>query len=91
MNDLRYLRRQCIKQNQRLNNQKQYKNLLNGVIEQDVDFKTDEKADLKTVTKATPTEQEVAALLFASKVCKHTKSNTIIFAVDGQLISSGET
>ncbi len=78
-----------LKQQRPLTNTKQFKNLLNGVIEQDVDFKTDNSTDLKTVTKLAPTAEEVAALLFASKVCKHTKSNTIILAIDGQLISSG--
>jgi phosphoribosylaminoimidazolecarboxamide formyltransferase/IMP cyclohydrolase len=68
---------------------KQFKSLLNGVIEQDLDLHTDSKEDLKTVTKRTPTPSEVNALLFASKVCKHTKSNTIILAVDGQMLSSG--
>jgi phosphoribosylaminoimidazolecarboxamide formyltransferase / IMP cyclohydrolase len=68
---------------------KQFKSLLNGVIEQDLDLKTDEQSDLKTVTKVKPTASEVKALLFASKVCKHTKSNTIILAVDGQMLSSG--
>ncbi len=41
------------------------------------------------MTKVKPTASEVKALLFASKVCKHTKSNTIILAVDGQMLSSG--
>jgi phosphoribosylaminoimidazolecarboxamide formyltransferase / IMP cyclohydrolase len=68
---------------------KQFKSLLNGVIEQDLDLKTDAEEDLKTVTKVAPTDSEVKALLFASKICKHTKSNTIILAVDGQLLSSG--
>lgn len=68
---------------------KQFKSLLNGVIEQDLDLHTDSKEDLKTVTKRTPTASEVNALLFASKVCKHTKSNTIILAVEGQMLSSG--
>ncbi len=68
---------------------KQFKSLLNGVIEQDLDLKTDSSEDLKTVTRRTPTSSEVNALLFASKVCKHTKSNTIILAVDGQMLSSG--
>ncbi len=68
---------------------KQFKSLLNGVIEQDLDLKTDSKEDLKTVTKVAPTDSEIKALLFASKVCKHTKSNTIILAVDGQMLSSG--
>jgi phosphoribosylaminoimidazolecarboxamide formyltransferase / IMP cyclohydrolase len=68
---------------------KQFKSLLNGVIEQDLDLKTDAEADLKAVTKVAPTDSEVKALLFASKICKHTKSNTIILAVNGQLLSSG--
>ena len=68
---------------------KQFKNLLNGIIEQDADAKTDAKEDLKTVTKRVPTEQEVKALLFASKIAKHTKSNTIVLAIDGQLLASG--
>ena len=68
---------------------KQFKTLLNGVIEQDKDLKTETLQDLKTVTKTEPTEAEKKALIFAAKVCKHTKSNTIVFAKDGQLISSG--
>ncbi|MBI1767835.1 MAG: bifunctional phosphoribosylaminoimidazolecarboxamide formyltransferase/IMP cyclohydrolase [Bacteroidetes bacterium] len=78
-----------LKQKQALSARKQFKSLLNGVIEQDLDLHTDSKADLKTVTKRAPSAQEVSALLFASKVCKHTKSNTIILAVDGQMLSSG--
>ncbi len=68
---------------------KQFKSLLNGVIEQELDLKTDGERDLKIVTKVAPTPLEVKALLFASKICKHTKSNTIILAVDGQMLSSG--
>ena len=41
------------------------------------------------MTKRTPSQAETNALLFASKICKHTKSNTIILAVDGQMLSSG--
>jgi len=78
-----------LKQKQSLTATKQFKSLLNGVIEQDLDLHTDSKADLKTVTKRAPSSEEVNALLFASKVCKHTKSNTIILAVDGQMLSSG--
>lgn len=59
------------------------------MIEQDLDLKTDSKEDLKVVTKKAPTASQVDALLFASKVCKHTKSNTIVLAVDGQLLASG--
>jgi phosphoribosylaminoimidazolecarboxamide formyltransferase / IMP cyclohydrolase len=68
---------------------KQYKSILNGVIEQDLDLKTDSREDLKVVTKKAPTDAQVEALLFASKICKHTKSNTIILAVNGQLLASG--
>lgn len=68
---------------------KQFRSLLGGVIEQDADLKTDSVEDLKTVTKRAPTSEEVKALLFASKVCKHTKSNTIVLATDGQMLASG--
>ena len=67
----------------------QFKSLLNGVIEQDHDLKTDSRADLRFVTKRAPTPEEINALLFASKICKHTKSNTIVLAVNGQLLASG--
>ena len=78
-----------LKQKQRLREKKQFKSLLNGVIEQDIDLKTDSRSDLKVVTKRAPSENEIDALLFASKICKHTKSNTIILAVNGQLLASG--
>jgi phosphoribosylaminoimidazolecarboxamide formyltransferase/IMP cyclohydrolase len=44
---------------------------------------------LKVVTKRASTQQENEALIFASKVCKHTKSNTIVLAKEGQLMASG--
>lgn len=78
-----------LKQKSRLNNQRQAKTLLNGILEQDSDLKTDAAADLKVVTKKAPNPQQVKALLFASKICKHTKSNTIVLAVDGQMLASG--
>ncbi|HET7178232.1 MAG TPA: bifunctional phosphoribosylaminoimidazolecarboxamide formyltransferase/IMP cyclohydrolase, partial [Chryseosolibacter sp.] len=78
-----------LRQKQSMRQHKQFKSLLNGVIEQDTDMKTDSRADLKVVTRRAPTEQEIDALLFASKVCKHTKSNTIVLAVNGQLLASG--
>lgn len=76
-------------QKQPLVRSKQVKSLLNGIIEQDIDWKTDEAADLKIVTKREPSPSEVKALLFASKICKHTKSNTIVLAIEGQLLASG--
>jgi phosphoribosylaminoimidazolecarboxamide formyltransferase / IMP cyclohydrolase len=68
---------------------KQVKTLLNGIIEQDKDLKTETKEDFKVVTKVAPTEEEKDALVFAAKVCKHTKSNTIILSNSSQLFSSG--
>ena len=68
---------------------KQFKSLLNGVIEQDHDLKTDTEDDLKVVTQKAPSAIEIKAMLFASVICKHTKSNTIVLAVDGQLLASG--
>ena len=78
-----------LKQKLSLTAKKQFKSLLNGVIEQDLDLHTDSRDDLQTMTKRAPSYSEVEALLFASKICKHTKSNTIILAVDGQMLSSG--
>jgi phosphoribosylaminoimidazolecarboxamide formyltransferase/IMP cyclohydrolase len=65
------------------------KTLLNGILEQDKDLKTDGFSDLKVATKRATTDEENKALLFASKVCKHTKSNTIVLAKEGQLLASG--
>ncbi len=66
-----------------------FKTLLNGVLEQDKDLATEGVADFKTVTKRVPTDAQKRALAFALKICKHTKSNTIILANDGQLLASG--
>tara|TARA_R110002051_G_scaffold181460_1_gene250995 strand:+ start:77140 stop:78672 length:1533 start_codon:yes stop_codon:yes gene_type:complete len=62
---------------------------LNGILVQDRDFITDAKTDLKTATTKAPTAQEIEDLLFASKLCKHTKSNTIVLAKNKQLLASG--
>ncbi len=62
---------------------------LNGVLVQDKDNVTDSKSHLKTVTNSAPTADEIEDLLFASKICKHTKSNTIVFAKNKQLCASG--
>ena len=62
---------------------------LNGYLLQDKDLVTDSADMLKTVTHTKPTAQELEDLLFASKICKHTKSNTIVFAKNKQLCASG--
>ena len=68
---------------------KQVKTLLNGIIEQDADRQTESAADFRTVTQSAPTDEETEALVFAGKICKHTKSNTIVLARAGQLLASG--
>lgn len=62
---------------------------LNGLLVQDRDAKTDAAGDLKPVTDKKPGPGELEDLLFASKICKHTKSNTIVLAKNKQLIASG--
>ena len=67
----------------------QYRTALNGVLFQDVDNVTDALSDLEKVTNTSPTSQEIDDLIFASKICKHTKSNTIVLAKNKQLLASG--
>jgi len=62
---------------------------LNGVLVQDRDFKTDTAEELTSVTDKKPTAEEMEDLIFASKLCKHTKSNTIVLAKNRQLCASG--
>ncbi|WP_299894813.1 bifunctional phosphoribosylaminoimidazolecarboxamide formyltransferase/IMP cyclohydrolase [uncultured Aquimarina sp.] len=69
--------------------QTQVRSCLNGALVQDKDLKTDAQEDLNTVTKVAPTDEQVEDLLFASKICKHTKSNTIVFTKGKQLLASG--
>ncbi len=68
---------------------KQFKSLLNGVIAQDFDKKVEVKEELKTVTKLAPSEAQIQDLLFANKLAKHLKSNTIVLAKDQQLLAMG--
>jgi phosphoribosylaminoimidazolecarboxamide formyltransferase/IMP cyclohydrolase len=67
----------------------QFRTLLNGVIGQEKDLKQETKSDMKVVTKNTPTEAEYSDLEFANIIVKHTKSNTIVFAKNKQLLASG--
>ena len=65
------------------------KNVSGGVLVQDNDVRPLTEADLKVVSKRKPTEQEMRDLLFAWKVCKHVKSNAILYARDGQSAGVG--
>jgi phosphoribosylaminoimidazolecarboxamide formyltransferase/IMP cyclohydrolase len=67
----------------------QFRTALNGILHQDKDLKTDAITDMKTATKIGPTNDQLIDLVFASKICKHTKSNTIVFAREKQLLASG--
>ena len=62
---------------------------LNGYLVQDKDSVTDSKDLLEKATYLSPTDDEVKDLIFASKICKHTKSNTIVLAKNKQLLASG--
>ncbi len=68
---------------------KQYRTALNGVLFQDKDNKTDNANVVKTATIIEPTNKELEDLFFASKICKHTKSNTIVLVKNKQLYASG--
>jgi phosphoribosylaminoimidazolecarboxamide formyltransferase/IMP cyclohydrolase len=68
---------------------RQFRTILNGVLEQDKDLITETEADFKLSTKVAPTAQENKDFIFANKLVKHTKSNTIILAKNGQLLASG--
>jgi phosphoribosylaminoimidazolecarboxamide formyltransferase/IMP cyclohydrolase len=68
---------------------RQFRSMLNGVIEQDKDLKTEKKEDLRAVTDRRPTDRETDDLLFANKIVKHTRSNAIVLVKDKQLIASG--
>lgn len=62
---------------------------LNGYLVQDPNLKTDGKEIFEDSTDKKPSPAEVEDLLFASKICKHTKSNTIVLAKGKQLCASG--
>ena len=62
---------------------------LNGVLHQETDIQKEKAEDLKVSTKATAGKRDIEDLLFANKIVKHTKSNTIVLAKGKQLIGSG--
>lgn len=66
-----------------------FKTLLNGVVAQDTDRKTETAEDFTTVTDRQPSDQEIKDMVFANKCAKHLKSNTIALVKNDQLISMG--
>jgi len=69
--------------------QKQFRSMFNGVIEQDRDLNMESEEEMKVVTKLSPNSNQIRDLIFANKVVKHTKSNTIVLAKNNQLCASG--
>lgn len=65
------------------------KQVSGGMLLQDADVHSLSPSDLKIATKRKPTSEEMAALLFAWKVCKHVKSNAIVYARTGQIVGVG--
>lgn len=63
--------------------------LLNGVLVQDRDSKTETAEDLNVVTSKSPSQQEIDDMLFANKIVKHSKSNAIVLAKNKQMTASG--
>jgi phosphoribosylaminoimidazolecarboxamide formyltransferase/IMP cyclohydrolase len=65
------------------------KNVSGGILLQDADLRPLAESDLRVVSKRQPTGEEKGALLFAWRVCKHVKSNAIVYARDGQTVGVG--
>ena len=66
-----------------------FRSAMNGVLEQDADQITEASSDLKNVTQKETSASEINDLLFANKIVKHSKSNAIVLAKNGQLLASG--
>jgi phosphoribosylaminoimidazolecarboxamide formyltransferase/IMP cyclohydrolase len=67
----------------------QYRSLLNGTVVQERDTAIEELGDMKVVTNVAPSRGDIDDLIFANKIVKHSKSNAIVFAKNGQLLASG--
>ena len=78
-----------LKQKQTALSNQTIRTALNGFLVQDKDAVTDNKSHISTATHTKPNQNELEDLLFASKICKHTKSNTIVLVKNKQLLASG--
>ncbi|MEE2954399.1 MAG: bifunctional phosphoribosylaminoimidazolecarboxamide formyltransferase/IMP cyclohydrolase [Bacteroidota bacterium] len=65
------------------------RSIINGTLYQEKNLKTDDKDNMEIVTNHKPNSKDLIDLIFASKICKHSKSNAIVFAKDKQLLASG--
>ena len=66
-----------------------FRSLSGGFLAQTRDNGRVGREDLRVVTQRAPTEAELADLLFAFRVCKHVKSNAIVYAKDGATVGIG--
>ncbi len=72
-----------------LDTKRQFRSILNGALVQDRDLKVETTEDLKQVSEKAVTPEQAAALLFANKIVKNSKSNAIVLAKGGMLLASG--
>ena len=66
-----------------------YRSSLNGLLVQERDNRSENESNFESVTNEKPSSQQINDLIFANKLVKHTKSNTIVLAKNGQLLASG--
>jgi len=78
-----------LRQNSPLSTKVQFRSVLNGALLQERDLKIETPADLTPVTGVKPTEAQISDLLFANKVVKNSKSNSIVLAKNSMLLASG--
>lgn len=76
-------------QKQQLDTTMQVRTILNGALMQQRDLKVETADDLTSVTTLSPSAEQVTDLLFANRIVKHSKSNAIVLAKNGQLMASG--
>jgi len=78
-----------LKQIKALETTVQYRSILNGALMQERDLKVETTDDLTSVTTAKPDQTQIADMLFANKIVKHSKSNAIVLAKNSMLLASG--
>jgi phosphoribosylaminoimidazolecarboxamide formyltransferase / IMP cyclohydrolase len=83
--NLRVIRMKSMEQSRKV----EVKEIGGGMLVQTADDHKLSRDELKVVTERQPSEEEIRALLFAWTVCKHTKSNAIVYAREGQTVGVG--
>lgn len=76
-------------QKQRIESKWNYRSMLGGVLQQEADTAVEGATEMRAVTEKKATEQEIIDMIFAMKLVKHSKSNAIVLAKDGQMLASG--